>query len=52
MFDIVMSPNVCYGTLHWTRGMHWPKSLGKVMKNYQGGEVGQIYVWFDGQIVK
>ena len=32
--------------------MHLPKSLGKVMENYQGGDVGQIFVWFDGQIVK
>ena len=36
----------------WTREMHWPKSLGKVMTNYQGGDMGQIFVWFDGQIVK
>jgi len=32
--------------------MHWPKSLGKVMKNYQGGDVGQIFVKFDIQNVK
>ena len=40
----VMSPNVFYRPFHWTRGMNWTKSLGKVMKNYEGGDVGQIIV--------
>ena len=40
----VMSPKIFYVPFHWTRGMHWTNSLGKVMENYQGGDVGQILV--------